>query len=164
MRQCRTTLSGRMLLVLTPLALAACAGTPEPKAELGAAVQAIENAEQAGAQQYSPVELELARSKMDAANQALRADHDSEARLLALEARADANYAASKARSGAAQQAASVANRDWNALGRSVQSGSSGTGASGTGASGTGAGLGGGPTSWGSPGPQQRPGMQGAVQ
>ncbi|HYG86772.1 MAG TPA: DUF4398 domain-containing protein [Azospirillum sp.] len=144
MDQCRTMTSGRILAVLAPLALAACAGDPIPKAELGSAGQAIQNAEQAGAQQFAPAELELARSKMDAAERAVRDDRESQARLLALEARSDANYAASKARAAAAQQAASVANRDWSALSGGVQSG----------ASGTAAGQAGGATTWGGGAPQ----------
>ena len=151
----RTFVSGRVLAMLAPLALAACAGDPVPKAELGAASQAIQNAEQAGALQFAPAELELARSKMDAANQALRDDRESQARRYALEAQADANFAATKARAGAAQQAAAVANRDGTAAqSGGVQSGSSGAVP----------GQGGGPTSWGGAAPQQRSGTQGGLQ
>lgn len=123
--------AGGLLAVLAPLALSACAGDPVPKAELGAATQAVQNAQLAGAPQFAPAELELARSKLDAAQQALRDDRESQARRLALEARADADFAAARARAGAAQRAASVANRDWNALG-SVQSGASGEGSAPT--------------------------------
>jgi hypothetical protein len=150
MRPRLDTASSRMLAVLTPLALAACAGDPVPKAELGAATQAIQNAQQAGAPQFAPAELELARSKLDAAQQALRDDRESQARWLALEARADADFAAARARAGAAQRAAATADRTLNAVG-GVQSG----------ASGSAAGLGGGATSWGGATPQQGTGMQG---
>jgi len=162
MQRYRTMNPGRVLAVLAPLALAACAGDPIPKAELGSADQAIQNAEQAGALQHAPVELELARGKLDAANRAVRDDRESQARRLALEARADANYAASKARAAAAQQAASVANRDWNALSGGVGSGGVGSGAVQSGSSGTAVPPGSG-ASWGAAAPQQGLGTRGGL-
>ncbi|HYH17159.1 MAG TPA: DUF4398 domain-containing protein [Azospirillum sp.] len=158
MERYRTIVSRRMLAVLAPFALAACAGDPVPRAELGAAEQAIQNAEQAGAPQFAPVELELARSKMTAARQAAGDDRETQARLLAQEARADANYAAAKARAGAAERAAAVASRDWNALSGGARSGSSGAAArQGAGADSSGA------TSWGGANPQPPSGTMGGL-
>lgn len=88
------------------LGLAACAGTPPPIGQLGAAEQAIAGAEQAGALQHAPVELQRARDKLAAADDAVRNEENDAARRLAEEARADAELAAARAQSATAAEAA----------------------------------------------------------
>ncbi|MCW2245253.1 hypothetical protein M2352_000844 [Azospirillum fermentarium] len=98
------------------LGLAACAGTPPPIGQLGAAEQAISGAELAGALQHAPVELQRARSKLAAADDAVRNDENDTARRLADEARADAELAAARAQSATAAEAAGAVQRDMQAL------------------------------------------------
>ena len=107
MTRCRPEVSGRGVIaaVLLSFGLVACVNdVPPPTAQLGASSQAILTAERAGAMQYAPVELQAARSKLAAADAAMRADDRIAARRLAEEAQADANVATAKA-----QHAASMA-------------------------------------------------------
>jgi len=141
MEPCRPMPSGRMALAaaLVSLGLAACAGdVPPPTAQMGASSQAILNAERAGAAEYAPTEMQLARSKMAAADAAMRADNRTEARRLAEQAQADAELAAARAQNAMAQQAAGTVRRDMNAL--------NGTSPEPFGATGTGPGAAGGET------------------
>ena len=119
MTRCRPVMSGRgaFAAVLVSFGLVACVSdVPPPTAQMGASSQAILNAERAGAAQYAPVELQAARTKMAAADAAMRADNRIEARRLAEAAQADANYAAAKAQNTAAQQAATTVRRDLQSL------------------------------------------------
>lgn len=102
--------------LLASLGLAACAGTPPPTAQMGATEQAIVNAERAGALEHAPVELQRARSKLAAADEAMRDDDRDAARRLAQEAQADAELAASRAQAVTAAQAAGTVQRDLQAL------------------------------------------------
>ena len=74
------------------LALAACAGTPPPDADLTAARAAILQAEPI-AHRYAQPELRLAQAKLARAEQAAARDDWREARRLAEEAEVDARYA-----------------------------------------------------------------------
>ncbi len=119
------------------LGLAACAGTAPPIAQLGAAEEAIASAELAGAQRYAPAELQRARDKLVAADNATRnADNDT-AHRLAEEARADAEVATARAQSGTAAEAAEATRRAGQPLSRPGTTG--GYGASGDGPMGSGA-------------------------
>lgn len=84
----RAGFAGAALLVL-----AACAGTPQPAAELGASREAIATAERAGALEHAPVELQSARNKLAAAEQELREGNERRARVLAEQAQVDAELA-----------------------------------------------------------------------
>lgn len=117
MTRVRTPQAARGALIAATLALAACAGdVPPPTAQMGATSQAILNAERAGADRFAPLELERARAKMVAADDALRRDERETARRLAEQAQVDADLAASRAQSAAAQQAAGTVNRDLQTL------------------------------------------------
>lgn len=119
MKRCRPVACGRGVAaaVLASLALVACVNdVPPPTAQMGASSQAILNAERAGAQEFAPAELQAARSKMAAADAAMRADNRLEARRLAEQAQADADFAAAKAQNAAAQQAATTVRRDVQSL------------------------------------------------
>ena len=91
------------------LGMAACASdVPPPTAQLGAASQAVQEAERANALQYAPVALQSARDKLAAADKAMRADERTRARRLAEEARVDAELATVTSQRAVTQQAATA--------------------------------------------------------
>src|SRR5689334_17765294 len=101
------------ILATTVLALAGCAsGGQAPKAELAVTQSTISEAERAGAVQYAPVELNQARQKLEAAQEAVRAEKYDQARRLAEEADADAKLARTKTEAGLAEKSANTVSRD----------------------------------------------------
>ncbi|WP_395459154.1 DUF4398 domain-containing protein [Azospirillum melinis] len=91
------------------LGMAACASdVPPPTAQLGAASQAVQEAERANALQYAPVALQSARDKLASADKAMRADERTRARRLAEEARVDAELATVTSQRAVTQQAATA--------------------------------------------------------
>jgi peptidoglycan/LPS O-acetylase OafA/YrhL len=92
--------------LLAAVALAACAGTPPPKAELAVAQAAVANANSAGALQWAPAEMRSAQDKLGRAEAAMVAKENAQALTLANEASADAALAAAAARAAKAQRAA----------------------------------------------------------
>jgi hypothetical protein len=100
------------------LALSACASQQKAPATADVAVSknAVENAVSAGAADLAPEEINLARSKMMQANQALAAKDYARARDLASQAQADAKLAQSKATSAKATAAANALNEDLRVL------------------------------------------------
>ncbi|HYD66371.1 DUF4398 domain-containing protein [Azospirillum sp.] len=125
-------IGGGTAAALLSLGLVACASdVPPPTAQLGAASQAILNAERAGAPQFAPGELQMARNKLAAADAAMRRDDRTEARRLAEQAQMDADLAAVHAQNAAAQQAAAAVRRDQQVLsGSSTGAGPAGVGSS----------------------------------
>ncbi len=91
--------------MLVLLALGACATTPEPVADLARAEAGIEQAEQSGARQYGPVELDLATDRLASARAAAAEGEMVLAENYAEEATLAADLAAAKARSGKAAAA-----------------------------------------------------------
>ncbi len=80
------------------LALSACASVPEPPtAALQAAEQAIAAADRDRVADYAASELNRAREKLTAANNAVRDEEMQRAERLALQSRADAELASAKA-------------------------------------------------------------------
>src|SRR5690349_12571803 len=76
------------------LALAACANsTPAPTETVALADSNIRNAETAGAVQHSPVELNMAREKLEGARREMQKGDNEAARRLAEEAEVDARLA-----------------------------------------------------------------------
>ena len=100
------------------LALTACTSPQNAPASADVAVSrnAVENAVSAGAADLAPEEINLARSKMMQANQALAAKDYARARDLATQAQADAKLAQSKANSAKATAAANALNEDLRVL------------------------------------------------
>lgn len=87
----------RLAGVLIATSLAACASTPlAPPASIQAAQQAIATAEGADAGHSAPGELSEARSKLDAANVAMKDGRMAAADRLALQSRASADLAAAR--------------------------------------------------------------------
>ena len=109
-RNFATTNRWRAAAVLSAaLGMAACASdVPPPTAQLGAASQAVQEAERANALQYAPVALQSARDKLAAADKAMRADERTRARRLAEEARVDAELATVTSQRAVTQQAAAA--------------------------------------------------------
>lgn len=101
--------------------LAACASTPPPNAELGAARAAIENAERSGAAELAPVELNNARAKLNRAEGAARQSEHQTALWLAEEAQVDAEVAGARAQARTAQQALKEIREGTRALGSELQ-------------------------------------------
>jgi Domain of unknown function (DUF4398) len=90
-------------------ALAACGGVPAPEAEMSAAQTAVTGAEEAGAAEYAPSDLDRARDKLIRAQSAMQEEENDEARRLAEQALVDARVAEAKARAETAQQLQSEA-------------------------------------------------------
>ncbi len=108
---------GTSLALAALLALGACASQKAPAtADVAVSKNAVENAVSAGAADLAPEEINLARSKMMQANQALAAKDYAKARALASEAQADAKLAQSKASSAKATAAANALNEDLRVL------------------------------------------------
>jgi len=84
----------RPILIITLItALSSCATLPPDPTLLNNARAAISQAEMAGAQQYSPLELRFARERLEAANEALELDDPGQARRLADGAEIEAQLA-----------------------------------------------------------------------
>lgn len=92
--------------VLAVSLLAACAGTPAPKADMAVAEAAVVNATNAGAVQWAPAEMRTAQDKLARARSAMAAQDHRRAMTLANEADADAQLATTAARAAKAQRAA----------------------------------------------------------
>ena len=78
------------------LALGACATTPPPTEQMAVANAAVAHAASAGSAEMAPLEMGLARDKMNRANLALAAKDNDTALALAQQAQLDAQLAESK--------------------------------------------------------------------
>jgi hypothetical protein len=107
------------LIILAPL-LSACASAQPPTAQLAVAGSTLSDAERAGAVRDAPVELNLARQKLAAAQAATRQENYDEARRLATEAEADAKLAEVKTRATLAEQSAAAVQRGATTLQREL--------------------------------------------
>lgn len=87
-------------------ALGACATTPPPRAQMAVSEKSVHDAIAAEAPRYAPVALRSAQDKLDAARVAMNDADYAKAERLAEEAQADADLAATRARSVKAQRAA----------------------------------------------------------
>jgi len=93
------------LVTLLVILLAGCAAkTPAPEKQVSLATQSIAYAESSGAVEFAPVELEMAREKLNMAKRAMDRRENLKAKQLADEAMVDANLAEAKARSAKAQK------------------------------------------------------------
>jgi hypothetical protein len=103
-------------LVAAALALLGCAATKPPTAKLSTAEVAVKKAEESDAGQHAPLELRVAREKLDKARRAMDDEEYDRARRLADEAFVDAQLAEARARSAKAKQAASAVRKSVEAL------------------------------------------------
>ena len=89
---------GCLSAVLFCTTLVACgSNVPRPTSEIALSQSALEGAESAGARDFAPIELRLAREKKAAADKALEEEKFAQARYLSLEARVDADLARASA-------------------------------------------------------------------
>ena len=101
-----TTVRRSSLAVAGPLVLglAACTSTPPPDDAMAQAQLALQRAEASQAPSVEPVALAAARRKLTDARVAMEQEAYAEARRLALEAAADAEYAEARADAATARQ------------------------------------------------------------
>jgi len=85
------------LISLGFIMLAGCASTPVPNEQLAVTKAAVESASREGATEYAPLEMKMAREKLEAANMAVSRDENEKAGYLAAEAQLDARLAETKA-------------------------------------------------------------------
>lgn len=87
------------------LVIGACATTNVPAPDTSEAEAMIKQAEEAGAQEYAPVELRNAREKVEQAKAYVEQEKNAEALRMTQQASVDAELALIKARSAKAQEA-----------------------------------------------------------
>src|SRR5262245_17231449 len=93
--------TGIISAALFSLLAAGCAGAPSrPTPQITRAQTLIEQAEKAGAQQYAPTDLDHARDRLSAANEAAEKGKQAIADQYASEAAADAELATARASAG----------------------------------------------------------------
>jgi hypothetical protein len=88
------------------LGVSGCSATRPPTETFAKADVAVHQAEASKAPQYAPLELRLAREKLEKAKAAMASDDNEEARLLAEQALVDAQLAEAKAESEGERQRA----------------------------------------------------------
>lgn len=91
-------LLGVSMVTASTLGLNGCASGPPPRQEMAVADFAVNEAEEAEASRYAPVDLRSARNKLGAAERAMAEGDYVEARRLAEQALVDAQLAEAKAR------------------------------------------------------------------
>lgn len=93
-------------LIAAAALVAGCSSVPEPVAEIASARTAIRNTQGTDARRLAPVELDRAETKLRRAEAAVRDERNEEARMLALQAGADAELAAARANAEKAERSA----------------------------------------------------------
>jgi hypothetical protein len=101
---------------LAAVVAAGCATHHHPSPRVSAAEVELRQAETSGAAQYAPLELRLAREKLDRARRALDADDVDRARRLSEEALVDAQVAEAKTNSEKARRNAEEVRKSIEAL------------------------------------------------
>ncbi|MEQ9465748.1 MAG: DUF4398 domain-containing protein [Haliea sp.] len=96
-----------LAVVAATILLTACSSVPEPVGEMASARAVVRNLSDTEARTYAAVEADRARTKLQRAEAALRAENFDEARRLATEAEADAELARAKTDAAKATRAAS---------------------------------------------------------
>jgi hypothetical protein len=98
------------------LMLAACATTPPPTAQMAVSNAALAHAVGAGAVEFAPTEMAMARDKMSRANLALASKDNDAALALAQQAQLDAQLAEAKTESAKAGKSAQALDEASRAL------------------------------------------------
>jgi hypothetical protein len=107
---------GASLCAAIFISVAGCATTPIPNEKIAVAKSSVQRAEQAGGQEFAPVEMASARDKLTRAEKAA-ADHDAQpATQLAEQANADAQLAEATAQEKKARKAAMEQDANLQAL------------------------------------------------
>ena len=105
--------------VAAAIFMTGCASTPSvpaPTEQMAVSRAAVNNASNAGSNEFAPVQLRSAMEKMDAAERAMGEKNYARARLLAEEALVDARLAETTARAAKAQKAAEAVQEDNRVL------------------------------------------------
>lgn len=97
---------GIALVLGSALVLAACASTPPPNERMAVATAAVAHAAAAGGPEFAPVEMRMARDKLQRATVAMTGKDHATADTLAEQAQLDAQLAEAKAESAKARKAA----------------------------------------------------------
>ncbi len=105
-----------MLVLLLATGLGACASVPPPESQMGKADLALRKAEQADAAHYAPLEMRVARTKLEAARAAMREKDNLEARRLAEQTKLDALLAEATAQTAQRREATDTIRADIEAL------------------------------------------------
>jgi hypothetical protein len=108
-------------LGMAVLGLAGCATMEPPDTQMALAETAISQAQQSDAASHAPVELQMAREKMQAARAALDRRKFDEARRLAEKAAVDARLAESKARTAQVRQSTQELRESIETLRQEIQ-------------------------------------------
>ncbi|EWY36217.1 hypothetical protein N825_29275 [Skermanella stibiiresistens SB22] len=120
----KTRSLGGICLVAGALALSACAGNvPAPTEQVTLSDNIIRNAEEAGAVQHSPVELNMARDKLEGARREMQDENNEKALRLAEEAEVDARLAELKARTATTKEAVAAVQSSIDTLRRELNAG-----------------------------------------
>jgi hypothetical protein len=98
------------------LTVAGCASNPAPTEQMAVSKAAVNNASNAGGNEFAPLQLRSAMDKMDGAERAMTANDYLLARQLAEQAQIDAQLAVAMARSVKAQKAAGTLQEDNRVL------------------------------------------------
>lgn len=101
---------------LSAVMIAGCASVKPPIEQMAVSKMAVANAASAGANEFASTEMRSAQDKLDRATQAMTAEDYKTASLLAEQAEADAQLAATKARSAKARSAAAAVQEDSRVL------------------------------------------------
>jgi len=103
-------------LAAAVLLATACASMPAPTGEVAKADQALKSAEAVNAAEIDPLDMRLAREKLEKAKLEMRDENYIKARRLSESAEVDAMVAEAKARSTRAQQALQQLQQNANEL------------------------------------------------
>ncbi len=117
-----------VVVAMVALLVGGCASSAQvPEAQVSAAIAAsntsVQQAEQAGAQNYAPLELRQAQQKLEEARQAVAEGETLKAQRLAEKAQVDAQLAEAKTRSAKAQEAVDELNETIRALREEIERG-----------------------------------------
>lgn len=96
--------------------IAGCASIKPPTEQMAVSKMAVANAASAGGNEFASTEMRSAQDKLNRATQAMTAEDYKTAGLLAEQAEADAQLAATKARSAKARRAAAAVQEDSRVL------------------------------------------------
>jgi hypothetical protein len=111
------------MTVLAGLAAFGCAGVPRPNDELAQSESALRSAQELGAGSIpqAALELKLSEDELKKARELMKDDNNEAARQTLLRSRADAELALALTRQGQANSAAQGAQKQLEAVQRSVQ-------------------------------------------
>jgi uncharacterized membrane protein YqiK len=113
-RTLRTSLGA--ILLCTAAGILGCATILVPTEQMSNAEIALRKADESGAAQYAPLELHVAREKLDEAGLAFEDERYEQARRLAEQAFVDAEHAEAKARTEKARRNAKEVSRTVEVL------------------------------------------------